>query len=216
MQYYRNLPYASFPMKFVPKKPSIAMLSLGVVVLLSYQPSSVPSPPPTSGSSHDLPSFPIPDLPTPMNTPSPLFFPVTWLALATYFSYFPCVESLLPVLPPLMAPKHNSSLALNRGHRCGRDSSRWNNLGSPSVTCAMSSAHRATLNYYVAMNPKTRKRNVNLEARARAFRGGVSSEEVFIDFTWIPDPTFSRAREDLFTRAIDLLWQMKTLLDLAM
>jgi len=44
----------------------------------------------------------------------------------------------------------------------------------------------------------------------------VSSEEVAKEFEWIPDPSLTRAMENLYTHVIDLSWQLKMLLDLAM
>ena len=67
-----------------------------------------------------------------------------------------------------------------------------------------SASWQVALNYETMVNSETRHRVMELEGQARLVCHRIIIEEVDEEFNWIPDPRLMSARENLFSRAIEL------------
>ena len=55
-----------------------------------------------------------------------------------------------------------------------------------------------------------------MENRARIIRRRTNAKDIDAQFEWIPDLRFTKAKENLYNRTIELSWQLKTILGLAL
>lgn len=55
-----------------------------------------------------------------------------------------------------------------------------------------------------------------MEDCASDIRQHISTEVVEEKFNWILDPSFTRPQENLYTRTIEVNWNLKTILGMAM
>lgn len=157
----------------------------GSFIAASFPPTSV------THSSYEYPNS--------LALPHYSFLPQTFASI-TYTLVFPLDSPPIP----FMASHHGSAPAPH--HSCDRNNERWDNPNMQPRTRSGTSARRATLNYVVSSNPKTQDRIHNLELQAQNIRRRVTTEEVDTHFEWIPDPSLTRARENLYSHTIELSW----------
>lgn len=81
---------------------------------------------------------------------------------------------------------------------------RWHYANLRPRTRAESAARQAALNYHNTVPQETRDGIADLENQARDIRRRTSTEGVDAQFEWIPDPRLTRARENLYSRTIEL------------